>query len=85
MFTTAWLPAAGLDSFGLAGLEYAMCFNCALAWHYSYGDARQIFGQGTPREVWNLMEQTWAVVGAPANARITGGISGWERVCDMVI
>ena len=25
--------ARGLDSFGFADLEYAMCFNCALAWH----------------------------------------------------
>ena len=36
--------ARGLD-------EYAMCFNCALAWHCPYGDARRIFGQGTPKEV----------------------------------
>ena len=26
--------ARGLDSFGFADLEHAMCFNCALAWHY---------------------------------------------------
>ena len=50
--------ARGLDFFGFADLEYAMCFNCALAWHYPYGDARRIFGQGTPKEVWHLMEQT---------------------------
>ena len=36
----------------------SMCFNCALAWHYPYGDHRRIFGQGTPKEVWQLMEQT---------------------------
>jgi hypothetical protein len=62
-----------------------MCFNCALAWHCDYGDPRRIFGQGTPKEVWCLMEQTWAVVGVSTNARITKGISGWERVCDKTI
>jgi hypothetical protein len=31
------------------------------------------------------MEQTWAVVGVPTNARITEGISGWKRVCDRII
>ena len=40
--------ARGLDSFGFAELEYAMCFSCPLARHYPYGDARRIFGQGTP-------------------------------------
>ena len=34
--------ALGLDSLGFVDLEYAMCFNCALAWHYPYGDARRI-------------------------------------------
>jgi hypothetical protein len=63
--------ARGLDSFGFADLEYAMCFNCALAWHCPYGDPRRIFGQGTRKEVWCLMEQTWTVAGVPTNARIT--------------
>jgi hypothetical protein len=62
-----------------------MCFNCALAWHYDYGDPRRSFGQGTPKEVWCLMEQTWAVAAVPTNARITKDISGWERVCDKII
>ena len=31
------------------------------------------------------MEQTWTVVGAPSNARITEDISGWERVCNKII
>jgi hypothetical protein len=31
------------------------------------------------------MEKTWTIVGAPSNARITEGISGWERVCDKII
>jgi len=31
------------------------------------------------------MEQTWTVVGVPTNARITEGISGWERVCGITI
>jgi hypothetical protein len=31
------------------------------------------------------MEQTWTVAGAPSNARIKGGISGWERVYDKII
>jgi len=53
--------------------------------HYPHGDARRIFGQGTPKEVWHLMEQTWTVVGVPTNARITEDISGWERVCDKII
>jgi hypothetical protein len=30
--------ARGLDLLGFADLEYAMCFNCVLAWHYPYGD-----------------------------------------------
>jgi hypothetical protein len=46
---------------------------------------RRIIGQGTPMEVWYLMEQTWTAVGAPSNARITGSISGWERMCDKII
>jgi hypothetical protein len=62
-----------------------MCFNCALSWVYPYGDPRRIFGQGTPKEVWHLMVETWTVVGAPSNARITEDISGWERVCDKII
>ena len=77
--------ARGLDSYGFADLEYAMCFNCALSWVYPYGDPRRIFGQGTPKEVWHLMTETWTVVGAPSNARITEDISGWERVCDKII
>jgi hypothetical protein len=35
--------------------------------------------------VWYLKKQTWTVVGAPSNARITEGISGWERVSDKII
>jgi hypothetical protein len=31
------------------------------------------------------MEQTWAVVGALLNARVTDDISGWERVYDKII
>jgi len=31
------------------------------------------------------MEQTWTVVSVPTNARITEGISGWERVCGKII
>jgi hypothetical protein len=42
-------------------------------------------GKETRKEVWHLMEQTWTAVGAPTNARITEGISGWERVCDKII
>ena len=42
-----------------------MCFNCALACHCPYGDARRIFGQGTPKEVWDLMEQTWTAISVP--------------------
>ena len=59
--------ARGLDSYGFADLEYSMCFNCALSWVYPYGDPRRIFGQGTPKEVWHLMTETWKVVGAPSN------------------
>jgi len=65
-------------STGFADLEYAMCFNCALAWHCPCGDARRLFGQGMPKEVWHRMEQTWTVVGVPTNARITEDTSGWE-------
>jgi hypothetical protein len=50
-----------------------------------YGDPRRIFGQGTPTEVWRLMIETWTAIGAPSDARITEGISGWERVCDKII
>jgi hypothetical protein len=70
---------------GFADLEYAMCFNCALAWHYDYGDPRRIFGQGALKEVRYLIEQTWTAVGVPINARIMQDISGWERVCDKII
>ena len=77
--------ARGLDSFGFADLEYAMCFNCALSGVYPFGDPRRIFGQGTAKDLWHLMEQTWAVVGAPSNARITEDISGWERMCNKII
>jgi hypothetical protein len=31
------------------------------------------------------MIETWAVVGAPSDARITEDISGWMRVCDKII
>jgi len=77
--------ARGLNSFGFADLEYTTCFICALAWHCPYGDARRISGQRMPKEVWHLMEQTWAAVGVPTNARITENISGWERVCGKTI
>jgi hypothetical protein len=36
-------------------------------------------------EVWRLMVDTWTVVGALFNARVTEGIMGWERVCDKII
>jgi hypothetical protein len=75
--------AQGLGSFGFADLEYAMCFNFALAWHCPYGDPRRIFGQGAPKEVWYLMEQTWTAVCAPSNAG--DDTSGWERVCDKIV
>ena len=52
---------------------------------YPFGDSRRIFCQGTPKEVWYLMVETWTVVGAPSNARIAEDISGWERVCDKII
>jgi hypothetical protein len=77
--------ACGLDSYGFADLEYAMCFNCTLSSVCPYGDPSQIFGQGTPMEVWRLMVDTWTVVGAPSYARDREGISGWERVCDKII
>jgi hypothetical protein len=56
-----------------------------LSWVYPHGDSRRIFGQGTPKEVWYLMEQTWTVICAPSNARITEDISGWERVCRKIV
>ena len=65
-----------------------MCFNCALAWcnvALPLRRPRRIFGQGTPKEVWYLLEQSWTAVGAPSNARITKEISGWERLCDKII
>lgn len=62
-----------------------MSFNCALSWVYPFGDPRRIFNQGTPEQVWYLMEQTWTVVGAPSNARIAEDIAGWERVVDKII
>jgi hypothetical protein len=77
--------ARGLDSYGFADLECAMSFNFALSWVYPFGDPRRIFNQGTPEQVWYLMEQTWTVVGAPSNARIAEDIAGWERVVDKII
>jgi hypothetical protein len=53
-----------------------MSFNCALSSVYPYGDPRRIFGQETPSKVWRLMIETWTVVGAPSDARITEDISG---------
>ena len=50
--------ARGLDAYGFYDLESTMSFNCALSWVYPHGDSRRIFGQGTPKEVWYLMEQT---------------------------
>ena len=77
--------ARGLDSCGFTDLKYAMSFNCALTWPYPYGDVHRIFGQGTPKGMWHLMEQTWTAMGVPANARIMEGISGWGLVCDRAI
>ena len=31
------------------------------------------------------MEQTWTIIGAPSNARITEDISGWERVRNKIV
>ena len=31
------------------------------------------------------MIETWTVVGTPSSARITKGISGWQRVCGKII
>jgi hypothetical protein len=31
------------------------------------------------------MIETWTVVGAPSDVRMTEDISGWERVCDNII
>jgi hypothetical protein len=61
-----------------------MCFNSALSSVYPYSDPRRIFGQESPTEVWRLMIETWTVVGAPSDARIAEGVSGWERVCDKI-
>jgi hypothetical protein len=56
-----------------------------MRWAYPYGDPRRICGQGIPKEVWHLTEQTWTVIGAPSNARITEDISGWEQVCGKIV
>jgi hypothetical protein len=47
---------------------------------HSWGPALWIFGQGTLKEVWYLIDQTKTVVGAPLNARITEDFSGLGRV-----
>ena len=31
------------------------------------------------------MVETWTVIGAPSDSRITEGTSGWERVCGKII
>ena len=76
--------ARATDSFGFAGLEYFMNFNHALACVYPYGDARRIFGQGTPNEVWHLMNECW-IHCAPAPERIKEDILGWKGVAQQIV
>ena len=76
--------ARATESFGFADLEYSMNFNHALACVYPYGDARRIFGQGTPNEVWHLMNECW-IHCAPAPERIKEDILGWKGVAQQIV
>ena len=76
--------ARATDSFGFADLEYSINLNHALACVYPYGDARRIFGQGTPNEVWHLMNECW-IHCAPAPERIKEDILGWKGVAQQIV
>jgi len=87
-FTMTWSPATRSRTPGASTRSALLTSSTpyvSTARHCPYGDARRIFGQGTPKEVWHLMEQTWTAVGVPTNARITEDFSGWERVCGKII
>ena len=76
--------ARATDSFSFADLEHSMNFNHALACVYPYGDARRIFGQGTPNEVWHLMNECCFHC-APAPERIKEDILGWKGVAQQIV
>jgi hypothetical protein len=75
--------ARGTDSFGFAKLEAAMAFNMSLSSVYPYGDPRRIFSQGTPKEVWHLMSETWEYC-APSIESIVKDFEGWPRVAEKI-
>ena len=75
--------ARGTDSFGFSRLEAAMAFNMSLSSVYPYGDARRIFLQGTPKEVWHLMSETWEHC-APSIESILEDFEGWPRVAKKI-
>ena len=73
----------GCDSFGFAKHKLAMEFNCSLASVYPYGDDRRIFNQGTPTELWHLMETTWMEI-APDSESLVQDISTFLDVATLV-
>ena len=73
----------GCDSFGFPKMKMAMDFNCSLASVYPYGDARRIFNQGTPTELWHLMKTTWMEV-APDSESLVHDFSTFLEVAEIV-
>ena len=73
----------GCDSFEFPKHKPAMEFNCSLASVYPYGDARRIFKQGTPTELWHLMETTWVEI-APDSASLVQDFLAFLPVARIV-
>ena len=63
--------------------KLAMEFNCSLASVYPLSDPRRIFKQGTPMELWHLMETTWTEV-APDSDYLVQDFSAFLDVARIV-
>ena len=61
-----------------------MSLNLSLASVFPFGDPRRIFSQGTPKEVFKLMKETWEHC-APTRERMEEDMLNWSRVCDKII
>ena len=61
-----------------------MSLNLSLASVFPFGDPHRIFSQGTPKEVFKLMKDTWEHC-APTRERMEEDMLNWSRVCDKII
>ena len=61
-----------------------MSLNLSLASVFPFGDPRRIFSQGTLKEVFKLMKETWEHC-APTRERMEEDMLNWSRVCDKII